>query len=222
MRGAVRFLAGVLFPTSGHGNLRTTFGSTVRSELLLTAPSGRQGGFYEYQSEIDLKHSRTLMTSHGYAWGNKSRSERIVFDYVKRLVRIHKRTPEETEHRVKKLPERGEELRDILTAIYFLRQNADGIGAPLQTTIYSDGKEYAVVFRPGEERSFAIGGRPSVARAFHITDAPGGREWPGGVTVWLTTDERRLPVRIEVEKSVAAVQLDLVSMTDCRALQAQL
>jgi hypothetical protein len=212
LRGGVRFLAGLVFPTSGVGNLRTTppanGAHTVQSELLITAPNGKSGGFYEYESEIDERDARTLMTYHGYEWGKKSRKERTVFDYVKRLARINKQSPEEIENKVKKLPE-GDEMRDVLTAIYFMRQNAHTISGPINTKIYSDGKEYPVILRPGERKSFVISGKTSMATAYEIVDAPGGKKWPGGVKVWLTDDARRLPVRIEIQQSVASLQLDL-------------
>lgn len=208
LRGGVRLLAGLMFPTSGVGNLRTTFGDTIHSELLITAPNGKQGGFYAYESQMD-ERAKTLMTYHGYAWGQKSRNERTVFDYGKGLARIRKQTPEEVENRVKKLPDTSDEYRDILTAIYFLRQNAKTMNAPMQTTIYSDGKEYPVIFRPGAAKPFVIEGKKTTARAFHIVDAPGGKKWSGGVTVWLTNDDRRVPVRIEIQQSIASLQLDL-------------
>jgi hypothetical protein len=212
LRGGVRFLAGLIFPTSGVGNLRTTAPAegahTVQSELLITAPNGKSGGFYEYESQIDERDARTLMTYHGYEWGNKSRKERTIFDYVKRLARINKQSPEETENKVKKLPE-GDEMRDVLTAIYFMRQNAHTISGPMHTKIYSDGKEYPVILRPGERKNFVIAGKQTAARAYEIVDAPGGKKWPGGVKVWLTGDDRRLPVRIEIQQSMAALQLDL-------------
>jgi hypothetical protein len=208
LRGGVRLLAGLMFPTSGVGNLRTTFGDTIHSELLITAPNGKQGGFYAYESQMD-ERAKTLVTEHGYAWGKKARNERTVFDYVKGLARINKETPEDKEYRVKKLPAAGGEYRDILTAIYFLRQNAKTMNAPVQTTIYSDGKEYPVIFRPGVAKSFVIEGKQTTARAFHIVDAPGGKKWSGGVTVWLTNDDRRVPVRIEIQQSLASLQLDL-------------
>lgn len=209
LRGGVRLIAGLMFPTSGVGNLKTTFGDTIHSELLITAPNGKQGGFYAYESDMNGGGAKTLMTYHGYAWGKKSRNERTVFDHVKGLARIRKQTPEEVQNRVKKLPETNDEVRDILTAIVYLRQNASTLAAPLQTTIYSDGKEYPVVFKPGLSKPFTIEGKLVTARAFHIVDAPGGRKWPGGVTVWLTNDDRRVPVRIEIEQSLASLQLDL-------------
>lgn len=216
LKGGVRLLAGLMFPTSGVGNLKTTTpvdgAHTVSSELLITAPNGKQGGFYAYESELDERGAKTLMTYHGYAWGKKSRSERTIFDYVKRLARMQKTTPEETENRVKKLPGDEEQMRDILTAIYFMRQNAHSITGPMQTSIYSDGKEYPVVLKPGAKKNFTLNGRQIAATAYEIVDAPGGRKWPGGVKVWLTADARRLPVRIEIQQSVASLQLDLQSV----------
>jgi hypothetical protein len=213
LRGGIRFFAGLVFPTSGVGNLRTVFPTgedqSIHSELLITAPNGKDGGFYSYESEIDERGAKTLMTYHGYAWGKKSRHERTIFDYVKRLARIRKESPEEIENKVKKLPEGDEQMRDVLTAIYFMRQNANSIKGPIQTRIYSDGKEYPVILRPGERKSFVISGKTSTATAYEILDAPGGKKWPGGVKVWLTDDARRLPVRIEIMQSMASLQLDL-------------
>jgi hypothetical protein len=208
LKGGVRLIAGLMFPTSGVGNLRTTFGETIHSELLITSPTGKQGGFYAYESQID-ERGKTLMTEHGYAWGKKSRTERTVFDYVKGLARIREQTPEETENRVKKLPSATTEHRDILTAIHYLRQNARTISGPMLTTVYSDGKEYAVIFKPGAQKAFVIEGKRVNAKAFHIVDAPGGKKWSGGVTVWLTNDDHHVPVRIEIQQSMASVQLDL-------------
>ena len=213
LKGGVRFLAGLVFPTSGVGSFRTTYPAAgdhaVHSELLITAPTGKKGGFYAYESQMDDRDTRTLMTYHGYAWGKKARNERTIFDYVKRLARIRKQTTEEVENRVKMLPADQQQTRDILTAIYFLRQHAHTLNAPMQTSIYTDGREYPVIFRPGVAKSFVIEGKKTTARAFHIVDAPGGKKWSGGVTVWLTNDDRRVPVRIEIQQSIAALQLDL-------------
>ena len=220
LKGGVRFLAGLVFPTSGVGNLRTTYPTgndhAIHSELLITAPNGKKGGFYTYESEMDDRDVRTLMTYHGYAWGKKSRNERTIFDYVKRLARIRKQTPEEVENRVKMLPSDQQEARDILTAIYFLRQNANTLTAPMQTSIYSDGKEYPVIFKPGaRSTTLTIDGRRIAVKPFEIVDAPGGKKWQGGVKVWLSADERRIPVRIEIQQSIASMQLDLQSIESC-------
>jgi hypothetical protein len=77
-----------------------------------------------------------------------------------------------------------------------------------------------VIFRPGERRTFVIAGKTTAARGFEIVDAPGGKKWPGGVKVWLSDDERRIPFRIEIQQSVASLQLDLQSVESCAFLVA--
>jgi uncharacterized protein DUF3108 len=218
LKGGLRFIAGLMFPTTGVGNLKTTFpnGSdhTINSELLITAPEGPSGGFFAYESEMDPSGEKTLMTYSGYVWGSKTRNERTIFDYVKQLARIHKETPGKVENKVKKMP--SQVLRDVLTAIYYLRQNAAHIKGPITTKIYSEGKEYPVVFRPvAERKTFTVDGKKIRAVAFEIVDAPGGKKWPGAVKVFLSEDSRRIPLRIEMQHSLASVQLDLKSIDSC-------
>ena len=222
LRGGMSWIAGLVFPTSGVGELKTSYPSTpddrdINSSLLITATGGKTG-FYVYESRMDQSGQKTLMTYHGYAWGKKSRKERTIFDYVKRLAHIHKETPEKQWDRVETMP--SDSLRDILTAIHFLRQNADKIRAPLTTSIYSDGKEYPVIFKPAERRIFTIGSTRVTALGFEIVDAPGGRKWPGGVSVWLSEDARRIPFQIDIQESMASLQLELKSIESCAFLQA--
>jgi len=217
LRGGLGWLAGFFFPRSGFGDLKTTYPSaekqTISSELMVTGGNGTNG-FYNYQSEID-ENGRTLSTYHGYAWGKKSRKERTIFDYVKRLARIHKETPNVTEDNVRALPSDEKSFRDILTAIHYMRTNADDIKAPMTTTIYSDGKEYPVIFKPAGRQVFTIGNQRVNAIGFDIVDAPDGKKWPGGVQVWLSDDTRRIPFRMTISESFASMQLDLQQIVAC-------
>ena len=220
LKGGIRFVAGLLFPTKGVGNLKNAATANgINSELLITPVEGPAGGFFAYESEMDRSGQKTLMTYSGYAWGKKTRKERAIFDYVKRLMRIHKETPNKVENKVKPLPS-ADNMRDVLTAIHYLRQNASKITGPVTTSIYSEGKEYPVVFRPAERKTFNIEGKNISATGFEIVDAPGGKKWPGGVKVFLSDDSRRIPLRIEIQQSIASLQLDLKSVESCGFLQA--
>lgn len=224
LRGGMSWIAGLVFPTSGVGELKTSYPNTpddhdINSSLLITSVGGKSG-FYVYESQMDATGQKTLMTYHAYSWGKKWRKERTVFDYIKRLARIQKEVPDKPlENRVKPMPD-GTDLRDILTAIHYLRQNADKIRGPVGTTIYSDGKEYPVIFRPAERRVFTIGPTRVAALGFEIVDAPGGRKWPGGMKVWLSEDSRRIPFEIDLQQSMASLELDLKSIESCAFLQA--
>lgn len=222
LRGGLAWIAGLRFPTSGVGALRTGVPSAEKDDIaseLVIRPSKGRSGFYIYQSQIDTAGQKTLMTYHGYSFGNRERKERTLFDYVKRLARIRKQTDDEAvESRVKPIPHK--DMRDILTGIYFLRRNAETMERPLTSDIYSDGKLYPVVFKPGKRHSFIVAGEMVEARAYDIEAAPGeaSKKWPGGLRVWLTDDARHVPVRIEIRKNFASLQLDLQSLNECSAI----
>jgi hypothetical protein len=222
MRGGLSWIAGIMFPTSGVGSLKTTYAGgqsrAISSELLITAPTGTKGGFYAYESQLDEAGQKTLMTYHAYAWRDKSRKERTFFDYAKRVATVHKETPEKQWQAVRQMP--SEEFHDILSAIYYIRQNAANIRGPVTTTIYSDGKSYPVILRPTSRQVFTIEGKQVAAAGFEIIDAPGGKKWPGGVKVWLSDDARRIPFRIDIVQSMASMQLDLQSIDACAFMQA--
>ena len=210
LRGGLAWLASIRFPTSGYGELKTVktadASPVVDTALKITPKEG--AGFYLYQSQIDDRDGRTLMTYHGYEWGEKSRHERTLFDYVKRLARIRKETSEGVENRVKPIPQ--ESVRDVLTAIYFLRQNATTIQQPLSSNIYSDGKLYPVVFAPEGRDRIAVASRSYSARVYKVVAAPDAQKrWPGAVKVWLTDDDAAIPVRIEIQRNFATLRLDL-------------
>ncbi|MGA7613974.1 MAG: DUF3108 domain-containing protein [Thermoanaerobaculia bacterium] len=217
LRGFLGWIAGLRFPSSGVGELRTVAGSeSVQSRLMITTPSG-QDGFYLYQSQMDQSGEKTLISYHGYEWGGKRRKIRTFFDYVKNIARIHKETSTETEDKIK--PTDGREMRDVLTGIFYLRQNAASIDAPITTTIFSDGTSYPVLFRPMGMETLTFQSQKIPTRVFLITAVPGSRHrYPGGVKVWITDDAKRLPLRIEIEQTMAALRLDLRSI-DASELQ---
>jgi len=220
LRGGMSWIAGLVFPTSGVGELKTSYPGNaadhdINSSLLITTTG--KSGFYVYETQMDLA-GQTLMTYHGYAWGKKWRKERTTFDYIKRIAHIHKETPEKPSD--KAIPMPPDVLRDVLTAIHYLRENASKIKAPIQTSIYSDGKLYPVLFRPAAARVFTVGATRVSALGFEIVDAPGGRKWPGGVRVWLSDDARRIPFEIDIQESMASLQLELKSIESCSFMMA--
>ena len=77
-----------------------------------------------------------------------------------------------------------------------------------------------MILKPADRRVFNIAGQNVGALGFAIVDAPGGRKWPGGVKVWISEDARRIPFRIEIQQSMASLQLELTSVESCAFMQA--
>jgi len=221
LRGGLSWIASLKFPTSGRGYLlnspQTGTPATFASELKITAANPSEG-YYLYQSQIAQADLTTLMTYHGYAFGGSKRHERTLFDYVKRLARIRKETTDEVENRVKPIPAKG--LRDVLTGIHYLRMKSGEIVHPLPAEIYSDGRLYQVVFRPIGTQLLQFQGVKVRARGYQIVAAAENakKRWPGGVQVWLSDDERKMPVRIEIQRPFANLQLDLESVGSCSSV----
>jgi Protein of unknown function (DUF3108). len=221
LRGGLSWIAGVMFPTSGVAELKTTYlttgTKTIDSSLLISAAGGMRGGYYAYETQMDAAGQRTLMTYHAYSWKDKWRKDRTLFDYNASLARRHKETPEKAWDRTEPIPTAA--FHDVVSAIHYVRMSANAIRGPLATTIYSDGKSYPVIVRPAERRLFAIGAQQVGALGFEIADAPGGKKWPGGMKIWLSDDARRIPFRIEIIQSMASLQLDLQSIDSCAFMQ---
>ena len=213
LRGGLAWIAGIRFPVSGIGLLKNalTPNGSVQSELVITG-SGNREGKYIYRSEIDRDLVRTLVSSNGYQWDGRVRNEQTRFDYGNGLARTRKeRENRPVETKVRKL--QASDMRDVLTGIHYLRHHADAMSAPVASEIYSDGSVYPVVFRPLGGSRVSVDGKQVAARGFEITAAPGDRKkWPGGVKVWLSADEQKIPLRIEIQQgSLASLHLELVN-----------
>lgn len=211
LRGGLAWIASLRFPTSGSGELLTTRTTSepvpvVDTQLRITASEG--SGFYLYQSQIDQRNGMTLMTYDGYRWGDKQKTSRTLFDYGKRLARTHEESPEKVKDRVRAIPH--EQIRDVLTAIYYLRQNSATIAGPQNSSIYSNGKLYPVIFEPVGAERVNLQARAYDTRVFKISATPGtSKRWSGAVKVWLTSDAAAVPVRIEILRNYATLRLEL-------------
>jgi hypothetical protein len=204
LKGALSWIARVAFPTSGNGTLETSSGSSVHSRLTMNAP--RQKGYAFYESQMVLDGSRTLVSSDGYAWNDRKEEQHVTFDYLKGLARVEKRSSDDgVETRVRKLQDATPQ--DVLTSIYFLRQNAAEITAPRRAQVYSGSKSYDFIFSPRAMTTMKFGEDTVRVRPFTIT--PVSSHQKGEVRVWLTDDARRLPLKIEIDQKYATLKLDL-------------
>lgn len=176
-------LAGLFLPNDGAATLTTgpVTDGKVQSELLLTAPSSRDGEFWRYGAELDPQDGRTLRAwSHYLFRGEKKSKEKI-------------------------LGEPG--TIDIASGIYLLRRDPPSGRKAMR--IWSDGKEYPVEVVPHAVEMRKIGGRKVAVRRYSIVgvEKPGERLWKGSLDLWLAQDAQATPVEILVERGWASVRL---------------
>ena len=178
-------LAGLFLPNEGSATLSTGVGadSMVESELLLNAPSSRDGEFWRYGAKLDPRDGRTLRAWSTYLFRGEMKSK------------------------AKELGQPG--TIDIASGIYLIRRNPPNGRRPMR--IWSDGKEYPVEVVPRSLEQRKLAGRRVPVRRYSIVgvERPGERLWKGSLDLWLTEDEQATPVEILVERGWAAVRLRL-------------
>ena len=204
MRGGLSWLAGLRFPTSGVGYLtQAVNGQQLDSSLRITSPKDPTAALV-YESSMAPSGDRTFASAEGYSWHETRRHVRSFFDSVKQLLHIEKTTQKGTEAQVK--PWASGDVRDVLTAIQFLRVHGEDIATPIASTVYSNGKAYPVIITPAGTATV----NNTATTEFRIEAAPGAAaKYPGEVRLWISSDERHVPVRIELAQRLATVRLDL-------------
>lgn len=216
LAGALSWVASIAFPTSGTAQLDTSWNRTrdqVKSTLNIR--DRKRSGYFIYRSNIDAGRSRTLMSEHGYSWDGRTKIEEARFDYGRKVAHMSERdTRDGSSSKVQPVPEG--DLQDVLTAIWVLRQRAAEISSPMRAEIYSDGKMYPVLFVPQGQQTITVGKKSRTALAFRITAVPEEqRKWPGGVSVWLSDDSARTPLRIDIKRSLATLRLTMSGGPGC-------
>ena len=216
LAGALSWIAAIAFPTAGTADLETTWTrSPERVDTRLTIRDRRRTGYFLYRSILDPAVPRTMLNESGYSWDGRTKIETAEFDYKARKVAMSERdTRDGPSSDVQSIP--AGDLQDVLTGIWSLRQRSSGINGPTLVEIYSDGTLYPVQYVPLGRQTVRIGSGTRPAIGFRITAAPGQqRRWPGGVSVWFSDDTSRVPLRIEMKRSFANMQLTLTSSSGC-------
>lgn len=180
-------VAGLFLPNQGEGSLtfRTTNGH-LRSELMITSESSREGEYFRYGSEIDKSTLQPIRAWSSYSWRGESKSK-----------------SEEIE-------KRG--VLDVAAGIFAIRRDPPHKSRRME--IWSDGKIYPVVVIPLGTETRKLGGKSIKTRHYSIrgVSLPDRRKWKGKMDLWLGTDEAATPVEILISRNLADVRMELKSL----------
>lgn len=187
LRNFVGAIAGMFLPRQGEGSLtfKTTNGH-LRSELMITSGTSREGEYFRYGSEIDKRTLQPIRAWSAYSWRGESKSK-----------------SEEIER---------QGVLDVAAGIFAIRRDPPDKSRRME--IWSDGKVYPVVVIPlGDEMRKLSGGKIQT-RHYSIrgVDIPGRRRWKGKMDLWLTRDAAATPVEIVISRNLADVRMELLSL----------
>ena len=185
LQGFAGRLAGVVMPNHGRGELRSerTGDGRLSAELHITSPQSAQGEYFRYGSESNADGSAAVAWS-SYRWRGEEKSKRERVEVA--------------------------DVVDVASGIQRIRERQPR--SPLSLRIWSDGKVYPVVVkRVGAERVAVPAGQFETDH-YRVQGVrrDGERFWKGNLDVWIARDERATPVRIQVERGLANLRLDLL------------
>lgn len=144
--------------------------------------------------------------------GKRVRSSETIYDREAGRVVWTEHDPHDPsrEPRVMSSPFAGQ-VQDILSAIYFLRTQPLEIGRTLQFTISDSGRVYDVPVRVVEKKRLkTVIGRVETYRVdVGLFGTKGMVQSEGHFSIWLTGDERRVPVKARIKNEYGTFDIKL-------------
>jgi len=167
-----------------------------------------------YESLLDAERFRVLKTVKHDVQKERVRDSIATFDYTNRRVTFVETNPKEPMNPPRRIAsEIGDDLHDMISAVYAMRLLPLSVGQKYEFAVSDSGLVYKVPFTvTAREQQKTMLGKVWCWRVEPDIFGPGRLiEQKGKLTIWITDDERRLPVRAEMQSSLGKVDIKLKS-----------
>ncbi|MBT4484439.1 MAG: DUF3108 domain-containing protein [Candidatus Latescibacteria bacterium] len=135
------------------------------------------------------------------------KSDRIVDFYHDRLIALNTKK----KHALKEIPLY---VQDVLSALYYIRTIDLEIGRAKSVEVYADGKVYFLkIIIHGREKVKVPAGTFSCIKIEPILESEGIFKQKGKLTIWLTDDEKKMPVKMASKVLIGSIGSILESYT---------
>jgi len=171
---------------------------------------------YEFMSSVDTEQFRINNTERNTTEKERVRSGEAKFDYKEKRVTYVETDPKEPMKPPRKIASGIEpETQDVVSGIYSLRLLPLAVGKRFDLIVSDSGLVYEVPVRvTGREQQKTIFGK---VWCFKLEPAVFGRgrmiEDEGAMSIWITDDARKIPVRSRIDTSYGRVEVRLKSLT---------
>jgi hypothetical protein len=167
---------------------------------------------YNSESVVEPTTLRILTNSTRDEQGKRLRTSEAVFDRTLNLLTWTQRNPHDpqSEPRVVKTPLQNAS-HDLISAIYYLRTQALEPGRTFELNISDAGVVYRIPVKVGaRKRMKSVVGRVQAVRVdIEIFGAERLVDRKGEMTLWITDDARRLPIRASVNTDIGTLDITL-------------
>ncbi len=170
----------------------------------------------QYESTIDGKNLRILKTVKQDVQKDRIRNSEAVFDYEAKKVTFTEVDPKEPMKAPRKIASdlKGD-TQDLVSGLYLLRSLPLAVGKVFEITVSDSGLIYQVPVRvTAREVQKTVIGRVT---CFRVEPEVFGNnrliEQKGKMIIWITDDDRRIPVRSRINTEIGRVEVKLKSVS---------
>jgi len=167
---------------------------------------------YNTESVVEPNSFLILSNSTRDEQGKRLRTSEAVFDRTHNLLTWTQRNPNDpqSQPRVVTAPLQNA-AHDLVSAIYFLRTQTLEPGRKFELNISDSGEVYNIPVKVGaRKRMKTIVGRVQAVRVdIEIFGAERLVDRKGEMTLWITDDKRRLPVRARIDTDIGTLDITL-------------
>jgi hypothetical protein len=172
--------------------------------------------FHEHvESTVDPAAFTVLRTSKFEEQGKRVRASEAVFDHEARKVTWTERDPNQTQPPRITALDFSEPIQDILTVIYFLRTQKLEVGKSFDVPLSDSGRVYRFSVAVVERKQFkTVLGRVDAVRIDPALFGENGLvRSRGSLSIWITDDSRRLPVKAQLKVDIGTFDIKLKRVT---------
>lgn len=166
----------------------------------------------KYESTVDGENYAVRRTVKRDEQGERVRESEALFDYTEKKVIYMETDPNDAARPPRQIASPiPVNTQDLVTAIYTLRRLPLAVGKTFELTVSDSGLVYKIPVRvTAREQQKSIAGRvwcfriePEVFGANRLIDQK------GDMTLWITDDARRLPIRAQINLNIGRFEVKL-------------
>jgi hypothetical protein len=208
--------------TSGDDPVILRLVGDVASKGLFTRIAGFH--FHEHvESTVDPGPFTALRTSKLEEQGKRVRASEATFDHDARKVTWTARDPNQSQPPQSTTIDFSEPIQDVLTVIYFLRTQKLEVGKSFEVPLTDSGSVFRFSVAVVERKQLnTVLGRVNVIRVEpSLFGDKGLVRSRGSLSIWITEDSRRLPVKAQLKVDIGTfdIKLKRVSYSDEKTLR---
>jgi hypothetical protein len=173
----------------------------------------------QYESTIDPISLRILATKKHDVQRDRVRDSGAIFDYKEKRVIFIETDPNDTSRPPRKIASTlNENTSDIVSGVYLLRSMPLTVGQTVDMVVSDSGLVFTVPVKvTAREQQKTILGKVWCLRLEPDIFGPGRLiERKGKMTIWLTDDDRRLPVRSQINTEYGRVEVKLKTASNIK------